>query len=177
VINEYLYSHGYRSEGLLEKEYFKEIVTPKRRERIVIDACSVEDINRLKGADIIIPWNLAFEHQIKKKVEGFELYIPKVEVMLLYKTKAVIDREFDLKSTFDPFYLQQKIVKDCIDIITLVSNCEINFKLLNDLLNKHMFTNYLKSVCDNIEVKREIDNKYLDKWRDKKNEFFKELNE
>ena len=48
VINEYLYSHGYRSEGLFEKEYFKEIITSKRKERILIDACSIEDINRLK---------------------------------------------------------------------------------------------------------------------------------
>ena len=60
VVNNYLISHSYQSEGLIEKEYFKEVETSKGKERIIIDACSIEDINRLKGTEIIIPWNLAF---------------------------------------------------------------------------------------------------------------------
>lgn len=175
VVNEYLYSHGYKSEGLFEKEFFKEIITPKRKERILIDACSIEDINRLKGTDIIIPWKLALKYQTKKKIENFELYIPQVEVLLLYKVKAAYDRKYELKTTFDPFYLQQKIIKDYIDIITLISNCQINFTLLKELLGNHNFADHFKLVLEEIETKKEITDKYQSNWKSIKNDFFQEL--
>lgn len=176
MINEYLYSHGYKSEGLFEKEFFKEIITPKRKERIIIDACSIEDVNRLKGTEIIIPWDLALKYQIKKKIENFELYIPQVEVLLLYKVKAAYDRKYDLKTTYDPFYLQQKIEKDQIDIITLISNCEIDFKLLQKLLANYKFANYFKLILEEIETKSEITDKYQSNWKSIKNDLFQKLN-
>jgi hypothetical protein len=175
VVDKYLGSHGYQSEGLFTKEYFKEVKTKAGIERIIIDACSVEDINRMKGTDIIIPWALAFEHQKGFKTENVELYIPSVEVLLLFKSKAVLDRTEDLKEAFDPFYLQQKILKDYLDIVNLIINCEIDFSLLNDLLNKHSFHNYFISVCEMIETKKEILNRYED-WNVRKNEFINKLN-
>jgi hypothetical protein len=174
VVNEYLYSHGYKSEGLFEKEFFKEIITPKRKERILIDACSIEDINRLKGTDIIIPWDLALKYQTKKKIENFELYIPQVEILLLYKVKAAYDRKYDLKTTFDPFYLQQKIIKDNIDIITLISYCEIDFTLLKRLLAKYNFTDYFKLVLEEIGNNKEMKAK-LGAIKQKLNKVIKKL--
>lgn len=176
VINEYLYSHGYRSEGLFVKEFFKEIKTSKRKERIIIDACSIEDINRVKGTDLVIPWELALTYQTKKKIKNFELYVPQVEVLLLYKAKAAHDRKYDLKTTFDPFYLQQKIVKDFIDIITLISNCKIDFKLLMRLLTKYSFIKHFRSVIEEIETKKDITDKYQNNWRSITKDFFEKLN-
>lgn len=175
VVDQYLSSHGYRSEGLFTKEYFKEVKTKTGIERIIIDACSVEDVNRMKETDIIIPWALAFEHQKSVRTENVELYIPNVEVLLLFKSKAVLDRSEDLKEAFDPFYLQQKILKDYYDIANLIINCEIDFNLLNDLLSNHNFFNYFISVCEMIETKEEILDKHKD-WRTIKNEFINKLN-
>lgn len=174
VVNQYLVSNNYKSEGLFEKEYYKEVYTSKGRERIIIDACSVEDINRLKGTDIIIPWKLAFKHQKSITFEGAELYIPKVEVLLLYKTKAAVDRTSDLKNTFDPFYLQHKILKDYLDIVNLIANCEIDFDLLKSLLDECHFYDYFILVCERIENSNEVLEKYR-KWRGIKNVFISKL--
>lgn len=175
VVNQYLNSHGYKSEGLFEKEYFKEVITPRGPERVIIDACSVEDVNLLKGTDIIIPWKLAFEYQKNIKTEDVELYIPKVEVLLLFKSKALLDRAEDLKEAFDPFYLQQKILKDHYDIANLVTNCEIDFNFLYELLSRLNFYDYIISVFDKIETKKEILDKYKE-WKTTKNEFIGKLN-
>ena len=174
VIDQYLSTHGYQSEGLFTKEYFKEIKTKTGIERIIIDACSVEDVNRMKGTDIIIPWALAFEHQKSIKTENVELYIPNVEVLLLFKSKAVLDRMEDLKETFDPFYLQQKILKDYYDIVNLIINCEININLLNDLLSTHNFFDYFISVCEMIETKKEIPDRYKN-WKKREIELVNKL--
>lgn len=176
VINNYLFSHNYQSEGLIEKEYFKEVETPKGKEKIIIDACSVEDINRLKGTEIIIPWSLAFEYQTSQEIEGVELYVPSVEALLLYKTKAALDRENDLKTTFDPFFLQQKIRKDYHDIITLITFCKIDFNLLNELLNNLKFYEYFKLVCEKIGARKEISYEYEKNWETKIKEFINNLN-
>lgn len=152
VVMNYLHSHGYQSEGVFGKEYFKEIPTSKRNERIIIDACSIEDVNRVRNSDIIIPWQLAFEHQVKKKVEGFDLYVPKVEVMLLFKAKAAIDRAVDMKQTFDPFYLQQKIVKDHNDLRNLFENCDVDKDLMTYLLDKYGFMKLFSDECRSIGI-------------------------
>ena len=174
VIGQYLSSHEYESRGLFEKEYFKEVETPKGRERIIIDACSIEDVNRVKGTEMIIPWELAFEYHKKIRTKGIELYIPEVEVLLLYKAKAVLDRTEDMKETYDPFYLQQKIIKDHYDIANLITNCKVDFILLNKLLSDLNFHNYFISVCENMETKKEILGRY-EEWKATKNEFIGRL--
>jgi len=103
------------------------------------------------------------------------LYIPKVEVLLLFKSKALLDRVEDLKEAFDPFYLQQKILKDHYDIVNLVTNCEIDFNFLYELLSRLNFYDYIISVFDKIETKKEILDKYKE-WKTTKNEFIGKLN-
>jgi hypothetical protein len=174
VVSSYLGSHGYKSEGLFTKEYFKEVDTPRGKERIIIDACSVEDVNRLKKTDIVIPWTLAFEHPKRIKTEDIELYIPDVEVLLLYKSKAALDRKEDLKEVFDPFYLQQKILKDHYDIINLVSNCGIDFDILDDLLSRCNFHEQFTSVFADMETKKEMD-VMKGRWKEIRDEFLEQL--
>lgn len=175
VVGRYLGSHGYKSEGLFTKEYFKEVKTPRGPERIIIDACSVEDMNLLKKTDIVIPWALAFEHQKRIKTEEVELYIPDVEVLLLYKSKAALDRTESLKEAFDPFYLQQKITKDYYDIVNLISNCKIDFKILRNLLSKCNFHEHFISVFADMETNKEV-LEIHGKWKEIKDRFLEQLN-
>jgi len=174
VVNMYLLTHDYKSEGVFAKEYFKEIKTEKRTERIIIDACSVEDINRLKGTEIIIPWKLAFDHQKAIRIEDVDLYIPGVEVMLLFKSKAAIDREGDLKRSFDPFYLQQKIIKDFNDIMTLITFCDVDFALLKELLTEVDFYEYFLSVFEKIEMRDDLIQRFKD-WKNVQDKFIEKL--
>ena len=163
VVNMYLFSHDYKYEGTFVKEYFKEIPTSKRNERIIIDACSVEDINRVKGTEIIIPWKLAFEYQKEIKIEGVNLYIPSVEVLLLFKSKAALDREHDLRNSFDPFYIQQKIHKDFHDIATLISHCEVDSVLLNSLLEEYDYYDLFVEALMRLDARDDIIEKF-DGW-------------
>jgi len=174
VVEIYLASHDYRSEGLFGKEYFKEIKTSRGTEKIIIDACSVEDVNRVKGTDLVIPWELAYEYQKKVTIEGVKLYIPRVEVLLLYKVKAAFDRTHDMSSTFDPFYLQHKILKDYLDVVNLITYCEMDFALLRRLLNVHGFLEHFIAVCNKMENSKEVMEKYSN-WIAVKDEFIAKL--
>ena len=68
----------------------------------------------------------------------------------------------------------KKILKDYYDIVNLIVNCEININLLSDLLSKHNFFDYFISVCDMIETKKEILDRYKD-WKKRKNELVNKL--
>ena len=81
----------------------------------------------------------------------------------------------DLKATYDPFYLQQKILKDYHDIMILITNCEIDFNLLREQLEKLNFYDYFKSLCDKIEMKQEIAFKTKKNWKTIKKEFIQKL--
>ena len=54
---------GYKSEGLFSKSFYKEIITKRGNEKIVLDACSLSDKNILhENKKIEIPWELTVKY-------------------------------------------------------------------------------------------------------------------
>ena len=157
VLEGYLTTHGYKlSSDVFEKEFSKEVETSKRREKIYIDACSIEDINRLKGTNVVIPWELALKYSNSKRIEDVDFYIPAPEALILFKAKAALDREYDLRKRFDAFFLQNKIWKDYYDIISLLKWCEFDNNILRKLLEETNFRKYFNQVIENLKKKKDI---------------------
>lgn len=136
--------HDYTESGLLEKEFFKEVKFGNKTEKIYIDACSPEDKNYLKENNSIeLPWHLAMKHSVKFELEpDVFIYIPRVEIILIYKAKAVLDRRYDLKSIGSNPFIESKIWKDFYDIAIILKECKIDTEFLNMLLKQNKFTQY-----------------------------------
>lgn len=141
TVNLYMLTNGYRRvrRSAFEEEYVLEVNTARGSERVYLDVATVEDVNRVHGADAELPWKLAFEHQRPARIGDVAFYVPSPEVLLLLKAKAALDREHDAKRAFDPFHLQQKAWKDYYDMASLLKTCKFDVKLLARLVSEHHF--------------------------------------
>ena len=113
---------GYKSEGLFSKSFYKEIETDLGKEKIILDACSFSDRNILhENKNIEIPWELTVKYYNNWEIENnVNVQIPQKELLMIYKTKALCDRKYDLNhqsvSLADREYINSKIWKDENDI-------------------------------------------------------------
>lgn len=154
----FLKSSGYEEAGtLFEKRFVKKIKTKLGMEEVIIDACSVEDLNRLKENDeIILPWSWAAKYSNKFELEpNVFVNLPRLEVILLYKTKAVLDRKFDLMKVGSSGYLESKIWKDFHDIASLL-RCDLDKKFLERLSKDANYTDYFNKALDLLASREDI---------------------
>jgi len=101
VLMPYYKMRGYKEEGVFSKSYYIEVKTEKGIEKIMLDACSFSDHNILhENKDIEISWNLTQlyyqEWTVQKDVI---MQVPQIELLLIYKIKALCDRRYDLQHT------------------------------------------------------------------------------
>lgn len=150
VLLPYYQAASYKSKGIFTKRFYKEVKTKRRIERVYLDICSLADKNLLhENTDIELPWSLGMKHSKEWKIESAVARVPHIEVLLLYKVKAFLDRRFDLKSginlsTFEREHIKSKIWKDEQDI-TQLRKCDLNKKFLDKLLSETKFGIYFKS--------------------------------
>lgn len=170
TVNHYMFTNGYTREARseFEESYVLVVRTSKREERVYLDAATVEDANRVHGADVELPWTLAYQHQRLVEIEDTRFYIPVPEVLLLFKAKAALDREHDAKQVFDPFYLQQKAWKDYYDMVSLLKSCDFDIKLLTDLLGAHRFEPFFRKAMNSLSRKRSVFDRHGARWKELK---------
>lgn len=168
TVNQYMFVNGYTRErrSEFEESYVLLVRTQKREERVYLDAATVEDTNRLHGGVSELPWRLAYEHQRLAKFEDAQFYVPKPEVLLSLKAKAALDREYDAKRAFDPFYLQQKAWKDYYDMASLLKYCEFSVELLENLLVAHQFMSHFQRVMNSLGRKRSVLERHGVRWKE-----------
>ncbi|MFH1545601.1 MAG: hypothetical protein ABIE23_05980 [archaeon] len=124
---------------------------------IELDIFTLSDKNTLaSNKSIEIPWKLADKNSKEWKInKDVTARVPEKEVLLLYKTAALKDRQYKIKtwanlSKFSRDRLKAKIEKDKRDIQGLLK-LEINQEKLNELLEKTKFKKYYDETLKEIE--------------------------
>ncbi len=151
-------AHDYTESGLFEKEFFKEVKFGDKKEKIYIDACSPEDRNYLKENNSIeLPWQLAIKHSEKFELEpGVFIYVPRAEAILMYKTKALLDRRYDLRSAGSSPFIESKIWKDFYDMAILMKKSKIDIRFLRELLKQNKFAEYFVVGLELLAERKDI---------------------
>jgi len=130
--------------------------TTRGTEHIYLDVATIMDRNMVHGGRTELPWSLVFKHQIPARFKDAEFYVPRPEVLLLLKAKAALDREYDAKRVFDPYYLQQKAWKDYYDIASLLKVCTLDGNLIIRLLKAHGFSAHFDKAVSSLARKRSV---------------------
>lgn len=160
ILMTYYKENGYKEEGLFVKHYFKEITTKYGNEKIILDACTHSNVNYLhENTDIAIPWNLTEKYYKEWTIkDGVISRVPKIELLMIYKIKALCDRRYDLQKPsiegLNRDYINSKIWKDEHDINELVK-CEISSDLLNELLKNTKFNDFAQREIDRLNIRLE----------------------
>lgn len=152
LLSPYYAARGFKSTGILTKEYFREVKTKDGIQAIYLDGCSYSNKNFLKEERIEIPWDLVEKNSREWKFNGFMARIPQPEVLLIFKAKALRDRQFEQKdptiSEDRQAFLSSKIDKDKKDINALLEKAEINQEKLEKLLKKLKFEKYFNEIIE-----------------------------
>ncbi len=123
-------------------------------ESIIFDIMLITEPNTLhSNKNISVPWQLCYEFNQKTKLNGIEILAPTKELLVILKTKALLDREYD-KFKFKNFTNKQwlrrkefKIEKDKQDIKDLFE-IGINQKQIEEILRK---TNFEQNFYETIK--------------------------
>jgi hypothetical protein len=148
---------GYKEEGVFSKSYYIEVTTEKGIEKIMLDACSFSDKNILhENRDIDIPWDLTqhYYHQWTLQKDTV-VQIPQIELLFIYKIKALCDRRYDLQhltlSAINKSYINSKIWKDEHDITTLTKS-KIDTEKIHKIAEKTHFTEYVQREVKRLKI-------------------------
>ncbi|MDI6917513.1 MAG: hypothetical protein QMC80_06925 [Thermoplasmatales archaeon] len=91
VLLPYYRAAGYKSSGVFTKQFYKEIKTGKKIERIYLDAYSLADRNLLhENSEIEIPWSLGMKHSKEWKIKNVVARVPNIEVLLIYSQSTAV---------------------------------------------------------------------------------------
>lgn len=157
VLMPYYHMRGYQEEGLFTKQYYREIQTEKGREKIMLDACSLADRNILhENKDVEIPWDLTQQYYQEWEIQKDVIVrVPHIELLLLYKMKALCDRRYDLQhstiSAINKAYINSKIWKDEHDIRKL-SEKNVNGEKIRQIAENTHFQDYYQREGKRLNV-------------------------
>lgn len=158
VLMPYYKIRGYKEEGLFSKRYYLETKTEKGNEKIMLDACSLSDKNILhENKDIEISWSLTQKyHQEWELKKDLIAQIPQIELLMIYKIKALCDRRYDLQystlSAINRTYINSKIWKDEYDIKKL-SECKMDKEKIRSILESIIFKDYFLRELKRLKIK------------------------
>jgi len=157
VLMPYYKMRNYKEEGLFSKSYYLEVKTEKGIEKIMLDACSLSDHNILhENKDIEISWDLTQHYYQEWKLQkDVIVQVPQIELLLIYKIKALCDRRYDLQHTslsaINKSYINSKIWKDEYDITTL-SKSTIDKEKISRITETTNFTKYLQRELKRLKI-------------------------
>ena len=148
ILKKYCTEHNYTHDASTKTRFHfsKEL----EKERIELDIFTFEHKNKLaKNQKIEVPWTLAKENSQDWQINNATAKVPSIELLLLYKTAALIDRKHKLeKWALQPVQkqnLNSKIWKDTQDIKELLK-LEISPNKLEELLKKTKFKKEFKNA-------------------------------
>ncbi|MDO8554538.1 MAG: hypothetical protein Q7S22_07050 [Candidatus Micrarchaeota archaeon] len=132
---DYFRSHGYveRSRSFFDKEFVKPVKTKLGDVEIIVDAVSSNRTIIFDGKKARLPWSWAVKHSNKHKVGKTMIYIPTIELLIVYKLGAVLGRNINLKTGLDFDYYKSKLWKDVYDIVSL-SQLKVDSEKVNSFL-------------------------------------------
>ena len=162
LLNYFQYNGYQRVKGEFTENYVKKLRFAHKEDEIYIDACTQKDISTSSYSKIRIPWGWAAKHsklfRLKKQIY---IYIPAKELLLVQKMKALLDRTAAARQQPENAFAQAKALKDCYDIVSLISKGRINKKQFKKFLKLSGLNEYLTKVFEEIEARKEI----LDEFR------------
>lgn len=152
TLSAYFLSHGFveRTRSLFDKEFVKPIKSGESEMEIIIDAVSSNRFITFEGRDARIPWSWAVKHSEEHKIGKSIIYIPIIELLLVYKLGAILGRNLYLKTGIDINYYRSKIWKDVFDVVSL-SKLEIDQKKLNSFMKDSGLSQYKEEILQIIE--------------------------
>ncbi|MFH0954539.1 MAG: nucleotidyltransferase [Candidatus Micrarchaeota archaeon] len=128
------------------KQISKEGLGEYKLQHIIFDVTFYSDKHTLaENQKIEVPWKLLENNTIQSAIEGLAVEIPNPELLLVYKVKALADRQYR-QAKLHSFYkklsrkrLEFKIEKDKRDISNLIKKGRLNQKKLGEILAKTKF--------------------------------------
>jgi hypothetical protein len=141
IINMYLKNNGYelREKAFGEAEWVKLLEADNPDSETYLDVCTLQDKNLVHGKDIEVPWTIAFDWQRSHKVKSADIFIPDPEPLLVLKVKAAWDRNYDIEKTGGSPFLKDKLKKDRLDILSLISKYDIKQDIINKIVLEYEF--------------------------------------
>ncbi|MBI5871909.1 hypothetical protein HZB88_02385 [archaeon] len=148
ILKKYCLEHGYTHDPSTKTRFH--FSKESGKEKIDLDIFTFEHKNKLaKNPKIEISWSLVKENSQDWQIGNAMAKVPNIEVLLLYKTAALIDRKYKLeKWALQPFSKQQlnsKIWKDIQDIKEILKQ-KINQEKLDALLKQTKFKKEYKEA-------------------------------
>jgi hypothetical protein len=111
------------------------------------------------GKDIEVPWSIAFDWQREHKVRSADIFIPDPEPLLILKVKAAWDRNYDIEKTGGSPFLKDKVKKDRLDILSLISKYEMKQDIINKIVLENEFRECFVDALDKAISAEDIINK------------------
>ncbi|MDO8624836.1 MAG: hypothetical protein Q7R47_02040 [Candidatus Diapherotrites archaeon] len=140
------------------KQVFEKGIGEYSLKEIIFDITFNSDKNTLQAnKKIDIPWKLVEKNTQKTTFEGIPIVIPTVELLLIFKTKALIDREHlryklqGFEKSLSRKRREFKIEKDKKDIRNLLATQPVNQERLDQLLKKTKFKNLFDEKIKEIQ--------------------------
>lgn len=150
VIDNYLANNGYeiRQKAFGVAEWIKYLDPKERTSETYLDVCTLQDKNFVHGQDLEVPWTVACERQKRVDVGDSQIYIPSPEALLIMKSKAAHDRNFDVVTGQGDDFKRDKVKKDRFDLISLIVTCEFDTAFLHELLKRFKFGQCFKEALN-----------------------------
>ena len=151
TMDDYYKENGYVEEELHDQQrhFLKEISIGGQRIEIRFDAFSFADRNQLvENPKLELPWKLLKGNFSVTGINGTKAKLPKAELLLMLKVKAMRDRTYFLDARgirIDPATRSRtkaKMLKDEQDIKDIIESTEIDKAKLAGLLEKTKFKPY-----------------------------------
>lgn len=148
----YFLTHGFieRSRSMFDKEFVKLMKTKDTEIEIIIDAVSSNRFITFEGRDARIPWSWAVKYSIEYKIGKSTIYIPTIDLILVYKLGAVLGRNTYVRAGIDINYYKSKLWKDVQDVISL-SMLNIDSKKFNKFMIESGLSKYKEEIIQIIE--------------------------
>ena len=148
----YFLTHGFKEkpQGLFDKSFSKKIMVDGEPVEIIVDATSQERIITFERREARLPWAWAFKHIIEHKIGNAIIYIPELELLLVYKLGAILGRNEYVKAGVQVDYYASKIWKDVYDVLSL-SALEVDATKFGKFFHESKLDKYKDEIMEIIE--------------------------
>jgi len=156
VLESYFKARNFILKGTFTKYFVKEGKTRKGTEEIIINACAAQDRRPFElDKNVRIAWGVALrsEYTILQTLEnGSQIYIPIKELLLVFKSAALLGREYELKRTAAGElieYYTHKMWKDAHDIAALIDH-DVDIKISEEISSEWGFEKYIQKAIESV---------------------------